>query len=263
MAEAETELSLNHVEKPRRLHFEWVFPLFFRPARTLKTIVERDTPVWFTPLLILSLLAIVVVLVTGPIRAIEAQQVGELPPDFQYWAPEQQEEYMNSQSNRANPLFIYLFPMLGALIGIWVSWFLLGSILHLALTLAGSRGNSLQASNLVGWASLPLAIRFIMQAIVTTTNQRLVQAPGVSGFIAADAEGFSAFLRILLTFVDIYLIWQLVLLMIGSLPLTGLSRGKAWPAVMITVILMLVLQTVPGYVGQLLGGLSLTRGFFF
>lgn len=263
MTEAEMKATINHVKKPRALHFEWVLPLFLRPTRTLKTIVERDHPVWLTPLLILSLLAIVLVLVGAPIRAEQAQQVGELPPDFQYWGPQQQEEYLAAQGNKANPIFIYLFPALGSLIGIWLSWFLLGSILHLALTLSGSRGNSGQAVNLVGWAGLPIALRYIVQAIAILASHRLVQSSGVSGFISAEAEGITAFLRILLGFVDIYWIWQVVLLMIGVLPLTGLTRGKAWTAVLTSVILLLIIQSVPGYVSSLLGGLSLTRGFFF
>ncbi len=263
MAEVDLEPGLNHLEKPRKLHFEWVLPLFFRPARTLKTIVARDSAVWRTPLLILSVLAILVVLVSAPSRTLEMNQVGELPPDFQYWAPEQQEEYLASQSNKASPMFVYLFPILGSLIGIWLSWFLLGSILHLALTLSGSRGSNVQAMNLVGWASLPFALRSIVQAIAILVNKRLIEAPGVSGFIAADAEGFAAFMGILLTFVDIYLIWQVILLMVGSLPLTGLSRAKAWTAVIISVLLILLLQSVPGYITRMLGGLELTRGFFF
>ena len=263
MAELELATDLSNDEKPRRLHFEWVLPLFFRPARTLKTVVERDHPFWQTPLLILSVLAILVVLVGAPIRTQLSQQVGELPPDFQYWPPDQQEQYFASQANKANPLFIYLFPALGALIGIWLSWFLFGSILHLALTLSGSRGTSRQAINLVAWASLPFAIRSIVTILAILINKRLIEAAGVSGFIAADAQGFASFMRVLLAFVDIYLIWQVILLMVGSLPLTGLSRGKAWTAVLISVLLMLVLQTVPGYVSSLLSGLEITRGIFF
>ena len=263
MAELELATDLSNDEKPRRLHFEWVLPLFFRPARTLKTVVERDHPVWQTPLLILSVLAILVVLVGAPIRTQLSQQVGELPPDFQYWPPDQQEQYFASQANKANPLFIYLFPALGALIGIWLSWFLFGSILHLALTLSGSRGTSRQAINLVAWASLPFAIRSIVTLLAILINKRLIEAAGVSGFIAADSQGFASFMRVLLAFVDIYLIWQVILLMVGSLPLTGLSRGKAWTAVLISVLLMLVLQTVPGYVSSLLSGLEITRGIFF
>jgi len=213
--------------------------------------------------LILSVLAILVVLVGAPIRTQLSQQVGELPPDFQYWPPDQQEQYFASQANKANPLFIYLFPALGALIGIWLSWFLFGSILHLALTLSGSRGTSRQAINLVAWASLPFAIRSIVTLLAILINKRLIEAAGVSGFIAADAQGFASFMRVLLAFVDIYLIWQVILLMVGSLPLTGLSRGKAWTAVLISVLLMLVLQTVPGYVSSLLSGLEITRGIFF
>lgn len=263
MAEVEIETTVDENGKSRRLHFEWVLPLFFRPVRTLKTIVAKDTAVWHTPLLILSLLAILVVLVGAPMRTAQLSQVGELPPDFQYWTPEQQEEYLASQAGKAGPMFVYLFPILSSLTGIWLSWFLLGSILHLALTLSGSRSSNTQALNLVGWAGLPFALRYIVQAIAMLTTKQMIDAPGLSGFVAADAEGFTAFWRILLAFVDIYLIWQLVLLMIGSLPLTGLSRGKAWTAVLVSVLLMLALQAVPGYIGSLLSGLELTRGFFF
>jgi len=263
MTDVEMETVINNRKKPRALHFEWMLPLFLRPARTLKTIVERDHPVWLAPMLILSVLAILLVLVGAPISTEQAQQVGELPPDFQYWGPQQQEEYLASQGNKANPIFIYLFPALGSLIGIWLSWFLLGSILHLALTLSGSRGSSGQAINLVAWASLPIALRSIVQAIAIPANHQLIQSAGVSGFISAEAEGFAAFLRILLGFVDIYWIGQVMLLMIGSLPLTGLARGKAWTAVLVSAVLLLILQSVPGYVASLLGGLSLTRGFFF
>lgn len=263
MAEVLTETTVTENGKSRRLHFEWVLPLFYRPGRTLKTIVAHDTAIWHTPLLILSLLAIFVVLVSAPMRTAQLQQVGELPPDFQYWSPEQQEEYLASQAGKAGPMFVYLFPILGSLIGIWLSWFLFGSILHLALTLSGSRSSNTQALNLVGWASLPFALRSIVQIVAILATKRLIEAPGLSGFISSDAEGFTAFWRILLTFIDIYLIWQVILLMIGSLPLTGLSRGKAWTAVLLTVLLMLALQAVPGTIGKLLSGLELTRGFFF
>ena len=135
-------------------------PTLFSTGAHSENCGRTGPPVWQTPLLILSVLAILVVLVGAPIRTQLSQQVGELPQDFQYWPPDQQEQYYASQANKANPMFIYLFPALGALIGIWLSWFLLGSILHLALTLSGSRGNSGQAINLVAWASLPFALRF-------------------------------------------------------------------------------------------------------
>jgi hypothetical protein len=260
------ETELNHIEeevRPRKMHFDWVFPLFVRPGRTIKTIVTQENGVWFTSLLILSLLAILLVVIGGPARVQAAQVGGELPQDFQYWSPDQQEQYFAGQANRSSPLFIYVFPILGVLAGVWFTWFLLGSILHLSLTLSGSRGTNTAALNLVGWAMLPLALRYIVQGISLLATHQVIQAPGLSGFIAAESGGFMIFLRSVLAHFDIYFLWMVALIMAGVLPLTGLSRGKAWVAVLAAVLIVLALQALPAYLGAALGGLSGSQPFYF
>lgn len=262
---AETEL--NEIEaieepRPRRMHFEWLLPVIFRPGRTMHAVSRQENGVWLAPLLVLSLLALMVSLAGGPARAAAAQPSGELPPDFQYWPPEQQEQYFQSQQNRAGPMVIYGLPALGALAGVWIGWFLLGSILHLGLTMVGSRGSNTAALNLAAWASMPFAIRFIVQAVYLLTTRQVIQAPGLSGFLPADAEGFAAFVRPLLANVDIYTLWMILLLLIGAAPLTGLGKGKTWAAVLLSVLLLLALQALPGYIAGRLSGLNPTRMFF-
>lgn len=262
---AETELNdIEVVEepRPRRLRWDWLLPVFFRPGRTMHTVSQQEKGVWLAPLLVLSLLALIVSLAGGPARAAAAQPSGELPPDFQYWPPEQQEQYLQSQQNRASPMVIYGLPALGTLAGIWIGWFLLGSILHLALTMVGSRGSNTAALNLAAWASMPFAIRFIVQAVYMLTTRQVIQAPGLSGFIAAEAQGFAAFLRPLLAHVDLYTLWMIILLLIGAAPLTGLGKGKTWAAVILSVLLLLALQALPGYIAGRLSGLNPTRMFF-
>ena len=212
-------------------------------------------------LLVLSILAILVILVGGQPRIIQAQTNVELPQDFQYWPPEMQQEYLDNQANKTNALYIYIFPALGALAGVWILWFLLGSILHLALTLAGSRGSNTSALNLVAWASLPFAIRYIVQAFAIMSSKQLIAAPGLSGFLAADGNGFMIFLRGVLAQIDLYLIWQVVLLLVGVLPMTGLARAKAWTSVLASVLIILALAALPGLVVSQLGGLSTTPNF--
>ena len=52
------ENELDSYAPPRKLHFEWVLPLFFRPGRTLKEVTRQENGVWHTPLLILSILVV-------------------------------------------------------------------------------------------------------------------------------------------------------------------------------------------------------------
>ncbi|MEN4013860.1 MAG: YIP1 family protein [Bellilinea sp.] len=265
MAEAEINSTDEFEEmRPRRLRFDWLLPVFFRPGRTMKAITAQESGVWLAPLLVLSILALVLTLAGGPARtaASQAQASGELPPDFQYWSPEQQEQYFQSQQNRSSPVVIYVLPALGALAGVWISWILLGSILHLGLTLVGSRGSNTSALNLAAWASMPLAVRFLVQTVWLLATRQVIQAPGVSGFIAADAAGFQAFLRSLLAHIDLYTLWMVVLLLVGVVPLTGLGKGKAWLAVIVSVLLLLALQSLPAFIGAQLSGLNPARMFF-
>lgn len=258
---AEIELEQLEAARPRRMHMEWVLPLFFHPRRTLKKVGEQEHSVWIAPLLILSILAVLVILAGGQPRTIQSQSNIETPLDFQYWPPEMQQEFMDNQAAKAGPLYIYIFPALGALAGVWIPWFLLGVILHLVLTLSGSRSSNTTALNLVGWASLPFAIRFIIQAIAIMTSKQLIGSPGVSGFIAADVNGFMTFLRGVLAQVDLYLIWQILLLVVGVLPLTGLTRSKAWTAVLLSVLIVVALKALPALIGSQLSGLSTTQMF--
>lgn len=262
MTDIEVDESLQ--EQPRRLRWDWVLPLFFKPRRTLEKVVAQEKAVWLVPLLILSVFAVIVVLVAGPIRQQAALTGGNLPVDFQYWLPEEQERYMATQASMNGPAFTYAFPALGAVLGIWIRWFLLGIVLHLALTLAGSRSSNTSALNLVGWSSLPYALRSVVQVIGMWSTKSLISKAGLSGFIASEAGGFGAFLGAVLVFVDIYLIWQVILLLVGVVPMSHLSRGKAWMITIITVLLVIGLFALPSFLAsQIGGGGSTITPFFF
>ena len=94
-------------------------------------------------------------------------------------------------------------------------------------------------------------------------SRSLVKTPGLSGFAAAEPAGFSAFLAALLALIDIYLIWQFVLLLVGVVPVAGIARGKAWIITAIVFLLVLALRALPGFIGMQLSGLNTGGGFFY
>lgn len=259
-------MALNHngnKSKKQTLNFKWVLPLFLRPVKTTGEIVAQEKQVWLTPLLILSALALLLVLIAAPIQRMQSQMGAELPPDFQYYSPEMQEQYYQAQANQTSPLFLYVFPLLGSLLKIWVPWFLLSIILYLSLTLAGSRASSTRSYNLVGWSMLPFALRMLVQIAVMLFSRSLVSAPGLAGFIDSEASGAGAYFRSLLGFIDIYFIFQVILLILGAVQLSGLTRGKAIAATLISVLILLFLAAIPGLLSSALSGLSLRGGFYF
>ncbi|HQP61818.1 MAG TPA: YIP1 family protein [Anaerolineaceae bacterium] len=261
----ELDLDLTQEEQPRRWRFDWILPTFLRPRRTFVQIAEQEKPAWLLPMLLLSLLILINILVVGPVRREAAlmNMSGELPPGYEWWLPEEQARYQETISKSAGFFSIYVTPLLGSLGGLWIAWFLLGSILHLGLTLGGSRSSNTSALNLTAWASLPLGVRILVQTIAVLASRSLVKTPGLSGFAAAEPAGFSAFLAALLALIDIYLIWQFVLLLVGVVPMAGIARGKAWIITAIVFLLILALRALPGFIGMQLSGLNTGGGFFY
>ena len=241
-----------------RFHFEWILPVLLKPRKGLQTIIEQEKPVWLTPLVLISALAILSVLIAGPMRVQDAQSGTNLPPDFMYYTPEQQEQFMQAQQSNSSPLFAYAFPAVGALVGIWVGWAILGGLLHLALTLAGSRSSSQTALNLAAWSSLPFAARFALQALYMLIQRHLIYNPAFSGFAA---EG--TFWASLLAQLDLFLAWQVVLLFIGAVPMSQLVPRKALTVTAIAILLTLLLGSLPGFITGLFSNIGPIQSFYF
>ena len=248
-------------EKPRKFTLKWVFPVIFKPGRALQEIADKNYAVWITPLILLMVSALLLVLVSAPIVGL-ASQIVSPPEGFEYFSPEQQQQFQEFVAVGASPVVTIIFPLAIRFLGIWLGWFLLASILHLSLTLNGSRSSSRAILNVVAWASLPFVIRDILQTVVIVSSKQLITKPGLSGFIADEAAGFSMFLGAMLAFIDIYLIWQFILVLLGARKVSGLKPGKVWLATLLAFIIFLGLKALPGFIGAQLGSLS-TGGMFF
>jgi len=248
----------------RRLRFDWILPVLFRPRRATQEIARFESSTWLAPVLLLTLLAVVGVLASGPLRIQEiVNRPIETPPDFEYWSQEMQDEFYQTASQPPSPAVIYLLPAVGAVVRVWVGWFLLAAVLHLLLTLAGSRGTRTADFSLAGWSMLPLAVREVVRLAAVLFGRKLISAPGLSGFAAADAVGFGAYLTALLALIDFYLIWQVILLVLGARASSGLSRSRTIFIVLSAVLILLALQALPGFIGAQLSGLNVNRPFFF
>ena len=246
---------------PKRLRFDWVWGILFRPRKTFSEIVAQSGSSWQTPLLLLTVTALILVLVSGWLQG-QSAAAPELSPDFQYLTPEQQTQMMQSLQMRQGPIFRFVFPALTSVLGVWIGWLLVGGLLHLLMTLFGGRGDTSSAMNLVAWANLPYAVRDIIQILAMLFTRKLIVSPGLSGFINTEAGGMTLVLAGLLALVDLYLVWRLLLLALGVKTATGLSFGKALISALIALLVVLLLQVGLSYLGAMLGNLSIIRMFF-
>jgi hypothetical protein len=250
----------------KRIRLDWIWGVLFKPRKTFSDILGGGTGArpgssWLTPLLFLTITGLILVLVSGWIQG-QAAVAPELSPDFQYLSPDQQNQMLQALQMRQGPVFRYVFPALTAVLGVWLGWLLVGGMLHLIITLQGGRGDTSSAMNLVAWSSLPYAVRDILQTIFLLVTRKLISAPGLSGFMASETGGLNLFLVKLLVLVDIYLLWRIILLVIGVKAAAGFSTGKALLSALIPLLILFLLQAGMGYLGTSLGSLSIVRMFF-
>jgi hypothetical protein len=251
-------------QQTKRLNFSFILEVFFHPRRAFQRISSYSNAVWLTPLLVLSFMVIINVIVDGRIKT-QAASMGEItyPPDFQYYSPEQQAQYLQAIQSTQGPVFTYVLPSIAAILGVWFGWFVLGGILHLITTLFGGRGSNTISLNLVSWASLPLALRELVQIIYGLSTQQLITNPGLSGFSPSGETGLPLLIGQVLKVIDIYIVWQIILLILGIRLSTGISSSKSFFSVIISVLVILMLQVGIAYLGSILGNLTITRPFFF
>jgi hypothetical protein len=209
-------------------------------------------------MLVLSLMASLVVIVGGYLRS-RAALMGEisLPPDWQFWTPEMQNNYMQAQQATQGPVFTYIIPLVVTLTVLWLGWLVLAGLLHLGSTLLGGRGSMQSALNVVAWASLPFALRDLLRIVFMLSVGHAIVSPGLSGF-ATNAS----FLSQLLTRVDIFLVWYVILLVIGFGIADSLPRSKAVAGVIVVMLMVLLAQAGLGMLGSGLGGAVIQRPFF-
>ena len=242
----------------RRFDLPRAGTILLHPRRTFQEMVSESRATWLTPMLILSVTAILVVIVAGYLKS-RAAMMGEimLPPDWEFWTPEMQNNYMQAQQATQGPVFNYIMPLVGSLTGLWVGWLLLAGLLHFGSTLLGGRGSMQSALNIVAWASLPFAVRDILRIIFMLAAGHAIVSPGLSGFMTTPG-----FIAQLLTRLDIFMIWHVILLVLGFAITDGLPRGKAVTGVVVVMLLVLFAQAGIGALTSSFGGLAVQRPFF-
>lgn len=245
--------------QPRRgLDFSKVGEVLLHPFAGLQTVAAADRPVWWTPMLVLTLTLILSTVAGGYFKA-RAAMMGSapLPMDFQYWTPDMQENYYQAQQAMQGPVFLYVIPLVGGLAALWLGWLILAGSLHLASTLLGGRGSMGSALNLTAYALLPFAVRDVLRILFIFISGQAITSPGLSGF--SSGAGFGAQF---LSHLDIFLIWQVVLLAAGLMAADGLPRNKAILGAVGVVLLLLLAQSGLGALGSNMTGLAIQRPFF-
>lgn len=258
-----TNLSVPLPEMNSRWRFDWVLPVLLRPRRAFANIIEATSGVSFTPIFLLTLSGLVRALVVGAIEeAAKASGQIQLPPGFEYYTPEQQAQFYQAASATSGPVFVYLLPAIMTVVGVLLGWIILSWLLHLVMTMFGGRGSSQQAINVVAWALLPFVIRDVVRIVAMWSSNSLIGHPGLSGFAPTDDGMMTIYIAALLRNLDIYLLWSILLTGIGLSQSSQLRSGKAWFAILLTLIIVQLVRATPALIAAQFSDLTVIRPFF-
>lgn len=231
--------------------------IWVRPRAALTAVRDGRRWLFLIPLLILiSVLALRVVIeapyVTELRRQASIEQLRQsLPPlDFANLPPEA------LQGPAPQPIVLGLLGAIGPLL---LAWIVRAGLLHLLGLAFGGQNTYGSLFSTAAWASLPLALRTILQTLFIISTQAPVVGGGLSGLVTpADQiiSGQLSFMGALLSTVDLFAIWFIVLLGMAVLISGRLSRNKTIVVMAIYTALSLLVGAAPSL---LLG--AFTQGF--
>jgi hypothetical protein len=158
---------------------------------------------------------------------------------------------MQAQQATQGTTFVYIIPLVSNLVALWLGWLILSGLLHLGSTLLGGRGSMPMALNIVGWANLPFMVRDVLRVIFMLIAGHAIASPGLSGF-----AGAGIFLSKILARVDIFFIWNAILLVIGFSISEGLPKNKAIIGVVVVLLVILLVVAGAGALTSSIGSLS-------
>jgi len=240
-----------------------VWGMIVRPRATLETLRERGGKVWWLPALLAVLFIVLPVVVAGPITARQAREAVQAAQEqFASEASAGDEAQMEqAMSIAASPLITVVFPAVGGVFGQIVGWLAWAGVLYLGGMALGGRSTFGQMFRMVVWAWLPYVVRGLLQTVYILASGQTIANPGLSGLVlenrpiremvVAPPSPGQTLLAALLSRVDLFLIWNLILLVIGVTVVTRLPRRKAVLVTLGVWVLLTAVSLLPALVGGL------------
>jgi hypothetical protein len=155
----------------------------------------------------------------------------------------------------------------GTVIGTFAAWLLWGGGLYLASVFLGRSSSFGQMFRLAVWTWLPYGLRGLVQIVyVLVTGEAIVNA-GFSGFVIdkgvtsviSPGPGQLA-LASILSRVDVFAIWHVLLVSVALMAFTSLARRKALTATLAIWFVFALVGIVPAIFGGMVGGIGGSTG---
>jgi hypothetical protein len=243
---------MNNDLSTRRALFGWID----HPRKTLRYVVKESRwSLMLAPALAVFLALVIVTLVSAPATSELAREQAEqqLAAQVGSLSSEQAEQVKASLDTFTSPVFIGATGIVLGILGLIVTWLLRGVVLFFISYLFGTEYKYKQMVTLVLWSWWPFALRDLVQAVYVLINGQLVTNRGLSFLVASGDQVQDAGNAVygLLSQVDLFLVWHLLLVAVG---LAVTTRSTTFKTALGTVAYW-ALTALVGLAPTLLGSL--------
>ncbi len=252
-----------HLPQPRYNFFRLLWGMVRRPRSTLEYLRETGGKSWMIMALLSVLTAVLLVVVIAPISAqiaLETFQAQiESQPGIAAQGLDTETEERISQFT-SNPMITVVMPSVAGLASMFLGWLIWAGALHLLSVMVGGDSHFGMMWRAVVWSSIPFALRNLLQMIYVQSTGELIANPGLSGLVSQErsvsemiaappSAGWLA-LQTLLAQIDLFTIWNLVLLVMSVMVMSRLARRKAilitvgvWSGLIVLRVLFAIIPT--------------------
>ncbi len=240
------------------LNLTW--DLIRRPKAAFRYLRENGGRSWIAVALLVLALTILPVVVAAPITAREAEEAIRLVLEQQAETGQTISPEMQQQATQfsTNPIFTVIFPSIMGIIGLLLTWLVWSGALHLLSTMLGGAENFKQMWQAVVWSWVPIALRGLLQTVTILVTGETIKYPGLSGLVMRDraAESMPELLAnmpttgemvasSLLSRIDLFAVWNVVLLVLAVMVTARISGRKATLIVVGVWVVLALLGLIP------------------
>ena len=210
-----------------RALFGWID----QPKKTLRYVMEEPRwPLWLAPALVIVVSLIIVTVVSAPAMSELSKEAAAQQVEAQMGSlsEEQSEQMQGTLETFTSPLFLAATGIVLGILGLVLTWLFRGAVLFFIGYLFGTDNRYVQMVTLVLWCWLPFALRDLVQAVYVVVNGQLPLHKGLSFLVAGSDQVQNAgnLLYGLLSQVDPFLVWHLILVGVGLAVSTRSTRLK-------------------------------------
>ncbi len=230
-----------------------------QPKKTLRYVMKEPRwSLWVAPALVIVLSSIIVVAVSAPFLSEVSRQQAEQQIESQMpsLSGDQEQQVAGSIATFTSPLFLAATGITLGTLGLVLTWLFRGAVLFFISYLSGTDNPYIRLVTLVLWTWLPFALRNVVEAIYVVINGQLPLHRGLSFLVSSadQVQNAGNLFYGLLTQIDPFLVWHLVLVGIGLAVSTRATTAKTALGIISYWVVTGLVGLFPTLLGMLASG---------